>query len=42
MLIPSTDYMNYDNCNFEHSSNRIHIEYAFRMLVNKWAIYSIN
>ena len=38
MLIPDADVNNYDNYNFEQSSNRMHIECAFGLLVNKWAI----
>ena len=38
MLVPDFDTGNFDNYNFEHSSNRMHIECAFGMLVNKWAI----
>lgn len=38
MLVPSTDFNNYDNCNFEHSSNRTRIKCAFRILVSKWPI----
>ena len=37
MLVPDFDVANFDNYNFEHSSNRMHIECAFGMLVNKWA-----
>ena len=38
MLVPDFDVANFDNYNFEHSSNRMHIECAFGMLVNKWAM----
>ena len=36
MLVPDPNVANYDN--FEQSSNRMHIECAFGMLVNKWPI----
>ena len=36
MLVPDPNVANYDNYNFEQSSNRMHIECAFGMLVNKW------
>ena len=35
MLLPDPNVGNYDNYNFEQSSNRMHIECAFDMLVNK-------
>ena len=35
MLIPDASKSNCDNYDFEHSSNRTHIECTFRMLVNK-------
>ena len=38
MLVPYLNVGNYDSCNFEQSSSRIHIEYAFGMLVNKWHV----
>ena len=38
MLVPDPNVANYDNYNFEQSSNRMHIECAFGMLVNKWPI----
>ena len=38
MLVPDPNLGNYDNYNFEQSSNRMHIECAFGMLVNKWPI----
>ena len=38
MLVPEANADMFDDYNFDHASNRIHIERAFRMLVNKWAI----
>ena len=37
MLVPASRSDSFDDCNFEQSSNRMHIECAFGMLVNKWA-----
>ena len=38
MLVPDSDFGVFDNYNYQQSSNRMHIECAFGMLINKWAI----
>ena len=38
MLVPDSNTGNFDDYNFEQSSNRMHIKCAFSMLVKKWAI----
>ena len=38
VVVPDKDFANFDNFNFEQSSNRMPIECAFVILVNKWAM----
>ena len=38
MLVPDADVGAFDNYNYQQSSNRMHIECAFSILINKWAI----
>ena len=38
MLVSDSNVGSYDDYNFEQSSNCMHIEYAFGMLVKKWTI----
>ena len=38
MLVPDSNFSVFDNYNFQHSSNRMHIECSFGMLIKKWPI----
>ena len=38
MLVPDPNVINYENNNFEQSSNRMHIKCAFGIMVKKWPI----